>query len=57
MTQQAKERQLAGKKADLQANLPEGKTGQARDAAGKAFGVASVALFAEDKASSRGQVR
>lgn len=36
---EAKERMLAGKKADPPENLPEGKASDARDAAGKAVGV------------------
>ena len=45
---QAKERMLAGK-ADPTANLPEGK-GDARDAAGKAFGVSGKSV---DHATNR----
>lgn len=52
--QQAKERQLTGKKADLQANLPEGKTGQARDAAGKAFGVSGKSVDYATKVIEKG---
>lgn len=41
---QAKDRMLAGKKQDPPANLPEGTHGDARDKAGKAFGVSGKSV-------------
>lgn len=51
--QQAKERMLSGKKSNPPVNLPEGKT-DARDAAGKAFGVSGKSVDYAKKVIDKG---
>jgi hypothetical protein len=51
--QQAKERMVSGKKSDPPVNLPEGKS-DARDAAGKAFGVSGKSVDFAKKVIDKG---